>query len=75
MSGKSDQVAGKAKQAAGIITGKEDLEREGRSQRHGGDVKEKVEHAKAKIEEALDTAEDKVEAVVDKAKAAVHRQG
>lgn len=73
MSAKSDQLAGKAKQAAGIMTGKEDLEAEGRSQRHGGEIKEKVEHAKSKIEEALDTAEEKVEAAVDKAKDSLHR--
>ena len=72
MGAQSDQVAGKAKQAAGIVTGNEDLEAEGKAERHGGDAKEKIEHAKSKVEEALDTAEAKVEAVVDKAKDALH---
>jgi uncharacterized protein YjbJ (UPF0337 family) len=68
MGAQSDQVAGKAKQAAGIITGNEELEAEGKAERHSGEAKEKIEHAKGKIEDALDTAEEKLETVVDKAK-------
>ena len=73
MGAQSDQVAGKAKQAAGIITGNEDLEAEGKTERRSGQAKEKIEEAKSKIEDAVDTGAKKVEAVVDKAKDALHR--
>jgi uncharacterized protein YjbJ (UPF0337 family) len=73
MGAQSDQVAGKAKQAAGIVTGNEDLEAEGKAERRSGDAKEKVEHAKSKVEDALDTADGKLESVVDKAKDSLHR--
>jgi uncharacterized protein YjbJ (UPF0337 family) len=73
MGAQSDQVAGKAKQAAGIITGNEDLEAEGRTERRSGQAKEKIEDAKSKIEDVVDTGAKKVEAVVDKAKDALHQ--
>jgi uncharacterized protein YjbJ (UPF0337 family) len=68
MSAKSDQVKGKAKQAAGIITGNKNLEAEGKADRRSAGAKEKVEHAKSKIEGVLDTAEEKIKAGIDKAK-------
>ena len=49
---------GKAKEAAGIVTGNEDLESEGKDDRRSGEVKEKVEHAKDKIEEVIDKTKD-----------------
>jgi uncharacterized protein YjbJ (UPF0337 family) len=73
MGAKSDQVKGKAKQAAGIITGNKSLEAEGKADRRSADAKEKVHRAKGKIEGVLDTAEEKLEAVVDKAKGSRHR--
>jgi uncharacterized protein YjbJ (UPF0337 family) len=73
MGAQSDHAAGKAKQAAGIVTGNEDLEAEGKAERHRGDVKDTIEHAKTKVEDALDTAEGKLEAVVDKAQDSLHR--
>lgn len=73
MGAQSDQVAGKAKQAAGVITGNEDLEAEGKAERRSGEAQEKIEDAKSNIEEAVDIGEKKLEAVVDKAKDALHR--
>ena len=61
MSGKADQMKGKAKEAVGDLTGNEDLQSEGKADRHAGEAKEKV----GKVEE-------KVEEVIDKAKGVVH---
>ena len=74
MSAESDQVKGKVKQAAGIVTGDTDLESEGRSDRRVGEAKEKIEDAKGKVEEVVETAKDKVEEVIDKATDALHRK-
>jgi uncharacterized protein YjbJ (UPF0337 family) len=74
MSGKSDQVKGQVKEAAGSLTGDKDLESEGKADRRAGEAKEKVEHAKDKIKEVVDDVEAKVEDVVDKAKDALHRK-
>jgi uncharacterized protein YjbJ (UPF0337 family) len=74
MSGKTDQVKGQVKEAAGSLTGNQDLESEGKADRRAGEAKEKLDHAKDKIEEVIDDAEAKVEDVVDKAKDALHRK-
>jgi uncharacterized protein YjbJ (UPF0337 family) len=84
MSAESDQVKGKFKQVAGIVTGNTDLESEGETDRRVGEAKEKIETAKDKVEEvietakhkveeAIETAKDKIEEVIDKAKDALHR--
>ena len=74
MSAESDQVKGKVKQAAGIVTGDTDLESEGRSDRRIGQAKEKIEDAKGNVEELIETAKDKVEEVIDKGEDALHRK-
>jgi uncharacterized protein YjbJ (UPF0337 family) len=74
MGGKSDQVKGKVKEAAGSLTGDKDLESEGKADRRAGEAKEKLGHAKDKVDEVIDKGEDKVEEVIDKAKDAVHRR-
>lgn len=58
MGAKGDELKGKAKETAGIVTGNEDLESEGKADRRSGEVKEKVEHAKDKIEEVIDKTKD-----------------
>jgi len=63
MGEKTDEAKGRVKEAAGALTGDKDLESEGKTDRHAGEVKEKVEHAK-----------DKVEDVIHKAKDALHRK-
>ena len=75
MGARSDQVKGKAKQAAGIITGDKNLEAEGKADRRSGEVKKQVEHVKGKVEDVLDTVDKNVGAVLDKVKAALTRHG
>jgi len=53
MSGKTDRVKGRAKQAAGVLVGSKRLEREG-----------KVDRVVGKLEEAADAAVDKVKSTV-----------
>lgn len=55
-----DDAKGKAKEAAGVLAGDEDLEREGKRDQAGATVKEKLEHAKDRLEEAVDKAKDKL---------------
>ncbi len=74
MNAQSDQAKGKAKQAAGVITGDKNLEAEGKNDRVAADVKGKVEQAKEKVEEVIDLAEEKANDLVDKAKDALHRK-
>jgi uncharacterized protein YjbJ (UPF0337 family) len=51
MSGDSDKFAGKVKEAAGDITGDQDLKAEGEKQQVAGDVKNVGEKVKDKAEE------------------------
>ena len=55
MNEKMDETKGKVKEAAGILTGDEELEREGKS-----------EQALAKAKEAVHDVADSVKKVVDK---------
>ncbi len=50
-----DEVKGRAKQAAGIVTGNKDLEREGKADRVAGVVKEKVDGARDWIADKVHT--------------------
>ena len=51
MSGDSDKFAGKVKEAAGDITGDQDLKAEGEKQQVAGNVKNAGEKVKDKAEE------------------------
>lgn len=62
MGAQSDKVKGRVKEATGILTGNDDLEAEGRTDRLTGEVHEKIAEAK-----------DKVAEVVGKTKKAVRR--
>ena len=53
MGEKTDQAKGRAKEAAGDLTGDKDLEREGKTERVGGEVKEKVGDAVDKVKDAI----------------------
>jgi len=53
MSGKTDQIKGKAKQAAGVLTGDRRLEREGKLDRATGSIKEKAEGIVDKVRSAI----------------------
>ena len=61
MGEKTDQAKGRAKEAAGDLTGNDDLKNEGKADRIGGEVKEKVT-------DAVDKVKDKVDDVVHRDK-------
>ena len=50
-----DEVKGRAKQAAGVVTGDKALEREGKADRVVGTVKEKVDEARDWIADKVHT--------------------
>ena len=58
MGAKSDQLKGKTKEAAGILSGDKDLESEGKADRRTGEVKEKIDDAGKKLEDLADKAGD-----------------
>ena len=60
MSDKTDQIKGRAKEAAGKLTDDHDLEREGRVDRLAGETKEKIGDAKDKVDDAVDKVKDKL---------------
>lgn len=49
MSGDSDKTKGKIKEAAGDVTGDEELENEGKADQAGGKVKNAVDDVKNKV--------------------------
>jgi uncharacterized protein YjbJ (UPF0337 family) len=53
MSNKTDQVKGRAKEAAGKLTNDHDLQREGKVDRLAGETKEKVGDAVDKVKDKL----------------------
>ena len=53
MGEKLDQAKGKAKEAAGDVTGDKDLKREGKTDRVAGEVKEKVGDVVDKVKDAV----------------------
>jgi len=52
-SGKSDELKGRVKEAAGALTGDEELKREGRVDQVVGKIKQTVEHVIDKIKNAV----------------------
>jgi uncharacterized protein YjbJ (UPF0337 family) len=53
MGEKKDQAKGRIKEAAGDLTGDEDLRREGKTDRAAGEVKEKVGDVVDKVKHAV----------------------
>ena len=60
MGSKADDAKGRVKEAAGDLTNKDDLKREGKKDQAGSKVKEFAEDAKEKVEDAVDTVKDKM---------------
>jgi len=58
MGEKTDEAKGRVKEAAGDLTGNEDLEREGKMDQAGATVKKKTGNAVDKTKEALDDVLD-----------------
>jgi uncharacterized protein YjbJ (UPF0337 family) len=52
-SGKSDELKGRVKEAAGALTGDEKLTREGKADQVVGKIKQKVEKVVDKVKDAL----------------------
>jgi uncharacterized protein YjbJ (UPF0337 family) len=59
--GKKDDLKGRAKEAPGDLTDRDDLKREGKADRASGKVKEKLEQAKEKGEEFVDKAKERIQ--------------
>ena len=53
MSGTTDQIKGKAKQAAGVLTGDKKLEREGKLDRAAGSIKKTASEVVDKLRSAV----------------------
>lgn len=53
MGAQSDKVKGRVKEATGILTGNDDLEAEGRTDRLTGEADEKIAEAKDKVAEVI----------------------
>jgi uncharacterized protein YjbJ (UPF0337 family) len=68
MTAKSDQVKGRAKQVAGIVTGDKNLEAEGNADRLSAETAERIDNAQGKLHEVIDTVEEFVDGAFDKAK-------
>ncbi len=60
MAGTTDKFKGKAKQAAGDVTGDEELRQEGKLDEAGGKVKDVASDVKDKAEDAVDSVTDKL---------------
>ena len=56
----TDKISGRAKQAAGALTGDKDTKREGEAQERKGEVKEHLGDAVDKAGDALDDLKKKV---------------
>lgn len=60
MSEQKDKIVGRIKQAAGDLTGDEDLEDEGEVQENAGKVKGMIGDAADKLDDAVDKAQEKL---------------
>jgi len=58
-SGKTDELKGRAKEAAGALTGDKKLKREGQLDQAAGKVKKKVEDAVDKVKDLLGSKDEK----------------
>ena len=58
--GTVDNVKGRAKEALGDLTDDKDLQREGKTDRAAGNVKDKLGNLKESAEDAVDNVKDKL---------------
>ena len=61
MSGSTDDMKGRLKQAAGDLTDNDDLKREGKADQAGAKVKDAAEKLKDKIGDAVDAVKHKID--------------
>lgn len=60
LEGKKENLKGRVKEAAGVLTGNKDLEAEGSDEREGGAVQEDLGRARRKVGEAIEDLGKKV---------------
>lgn len=60
MSGETDKATGRVKQAAGDLTGDDEMKRDGEKDEMAGKAKDAVGKAKDKANEAVDSIKDKM---------------
>ena len=58
MGGKSDEVKGRIKEAAGVLTDNDKLRKEGKTDQAVGKVKQSVQKAADAVKKAVDKAKD-----------------
>jgi len=58
MSGQADKAKGRIKEAAGDLTGDDDLKGEGKADRAGGEIKDKVGGAVDKVKDKINDLKD-----------------
>jgi uncharacterized protein YjbJ (UPF0337 family) len=58
---KKDDAVGRIKQAAGVLKGDKDLQREGRADQAGAKVKSNAEKARDAVDHAVDKVKEKFE--------------
>ncbi len=59
MSGSTDDMKGRIKEAAGDLTNDDDLKREGKADQAGAKVKDAAEKLKDKVSDAVDAVKNK----------------
>ena len=57
----TDDLKGKAKEATGVLTDDDDLEREGRRDQQAGEAKDKLRDAEKWAEDKIDDLRDRVD--------------
>jgi uncharacterized protein YjbJ (UPF0337 family) len=61
MSGSTDDMKGRIKEAAGDLTNDNDLKREGRADQAGATVKDAAEKLRDKVSDAVDAVKNKID--------------
>ncbi len=56
----TDDLKGRAKEAAGDLTNNDDLKNEGKADRAGGKVKDVIDNAEEKAKDLVDDVKDKL---------------
>jgi uncharacterized protein YjbJ (UPF0337 family) len=60
MGSKVDDTKGRLKEAAGVVSGDKQLERDGKLDQAGGAVKDKLEKAKDTLSDGVDAVKDRL---------------
>lgn len=66
--GTVDEIKGRIKEAAGVLTGSKDLKREGKADRATGKAKDAVDAVQKKTSEVADSISDRAHEATSKAK-------